>query len=168
MKGKANENVNIISLVDEFIGTLNKNCIIHKIPKVYEVILTDSMTRPTANEMKMGKTPKKCKRIALRMVHLETNERVELWSLEYVVKSAAALLTAPYKRTLYRELLYNALGTFAFNMESAIRADRVKAMPTTADMSRTPMTAKDAYKNIMTKPVAKPIDASRVVTPHKV
>lgn len=150
-KNKHKENVNIIDLVDAFISTLNKNCVIHKIPKVYEVILTDSITRPSVTDSAKGVTPKKCKRITLRLAHLETKERIELWSLEYVVKNPADLLTAPYKRTLYRELLYNALGTFAFTMETTIRQQRMKDATSTADkfspkMAEKPMTAADAYK----------------------
>lgn len=145
MKHNPKEVINIITLVDDYISLLNQRCAINKVPKIFEVVIVDAMTEP-----REGVTPKKCKRLKLLLSNTTTNERMTLFSLDYVVNNTAALLSAPYKRTLYKDLLFNALGTFAFNSETGIKNKQVdkKLKDTktfTPEMASKPMTPADAY-----------------------
>ena len=114
MKQNPKEIVNIVMLVEEFIAKLNTECVKHKVQKYYKVSITDT-------------EDKKGKRLQLTVADLDTNERIILFSLDYTFSNPAKALTDSYKRTLYREFLFNCVGLFSFNMEQNIKYNRTKS-----------------------------------------
>jgi hypothetical protein len=118
MKHNPKEVINIITLVQEFIETLNSQCVQHKVNKIYEIKIVDGIYTPTIERIKEGEKAKKCKTIKLTVVNLDTNERLTIFDASYVVNNPADLIKVDYKRKLYRELLYNAIGIMAFNLEN--------------------------------------------------
>lgn len=148
MKHNPKEVINIIALVDEFVNTLNNKCEKAKIQKHYIIRLKDGMWHPNTEQVKKGEKSKRCKTIMLTVADLDTKDRLTLFSLDYVFNNPADCLTAPYKRTLYRELLYNAVGVFALNMESALKSRQVNKKlsdpKTFAAHAKEPITPKDA------------------------
>jgi len=121
MKVNPKETINIVELVAAYVTTLNKRCVIHKVPKVYDVRIIKGTTVPSKEEVAKGVKPQRCKRIIFTVANTENKERLTLFSLDYVIKNPADTLKAPYKRVLYRELLFNAFGAFGFNLETSIR-----------------------------------------------
>ena len=114
MKINPKESVNIITLVEEFFETLNRQCVQHKANKIYEVKLVDSTYYPTQGT---SLTPRPCKELRVTVSMLDTNNRITLFDTQYVYNNPAELLKVDYKRKLYRELLYNAVGILMFNLE---------------------------------------------------
>lgn len=123
MKHNPKETVNIIDLVTSYINKLNSECVIHKIPKVYEVLIVNAETEmnPALLEKGIVHIPKKCKRLKFTVSNTETHERMTLFSIDYVANHPADLIKAPYKRTLYRDFLLNAVQLFGINLETVIK-----------------------------------------------
>jgi len=153
MKPNPKDIVNIITLTEEFINTLNTSCATHKVGKLYELKIVDAKTNVTTEQLKAGHKEQRCKRLKFTVSDLETNERLTLYTLDYIVSNPAKLLSAPYRRTLYREFLYNAVGTFGFNLETSIRHRKSEEKlnnPATysvkdAKLREQPITPEDAY-----------------------
>lgn len=151
MKVNPKEAVNIIELVDSFISTINKRCVVHKIPKVYEIRIINTKTTLTQEDIKKGTKQKPCKQIKFTVANTETNERITLYTLDYVLKNPAEALRVTYKRTLYREFLFNAVGVFGFNLESIIRdrdTNKKLSDPNTFGIQEFPITPEGAYDKL--------------------
>lgn len=150
-KENPKEVINIITLTEEYISTLNTRCKEHKIPKYYVLDIIDSETTITLQEVQRGITPKKCKQLRLVVADLESNERLILYTLDYVPENPAALLTAPYKRTLYRQFLFEAIGVFSNTVEHYLKEKRAKEAVERAALKKhreNPLTPKEAFNNI--------------------
>lgn len=117
MKHNPKETINIITLVEEFVVKLNAECVEHKVQKHYEITIKDSIDDVTEKPSKLLK---------FFVSNLDTNERISLYEGQYCPDNVAKFLTVPYKRTLYRELLFNCVGVFAFNMEQNIIHNKTK------------------------------------------
>lgn len=151
MKPNPKDIINIIELVDTFITTLNKRCTIYKVPKVYDLRIINTKTTLSQEDIKKGTKQKPCKQIRFTVANTKTNERITLFTLDYIIKNPTDALKAPYKRTLYREFLFNAVGTFGFNLETSIRSrsiDKKLKDPNTYAIQEHILTPEEALKAI--------------------
>lgn len=130
MKQNPKEQVNIIELGQEFIKKLNEQCKATKVQKVYEVTIKDGKLKSDNRVGKEIKDNKTFKTLKFTVADLETNERITLFSTDYVFKNPADVLKKDYKRVLYREFFYGAVVVFAFNMEATIKQRRMEEVLT--------------------------------------
>lgn len=148
-KESPKENINIVTLVEEYITRLNSNCKEYKVPKVYSLEIISTETKPSIQEIQRGQTPKKCKQLRFTVVNLDNNERLVLYTLDYIPNNPADLLSSPYKRTLYRQFLYECLGVFGITIENHLRQEQAKKMIERASLKKSnseyPLTPNQAF-----------------------
>jgi hypothetical protein len=149
-KENPKEVINIITLVEGYISRLNSSCVEYKVPKVYSLEIIDSKTTLSMQDIQRGESPKKCKQLRLTVSNLDNNERLTLYTLDYVPTNPADLLTAPYKRTLYRQFLYECLGVFGNTIENHLRQEQAKKIIESASLKKSnaerPLTPNQAFK----------------------
>lgn len=129
MKHNTKEIINIVEMGQAFVENLNKSCKAHDMQEFYEVTIKDGKLKSnnrvgtnTENENKPYKT------LRFVVVDLETNERLTLFSTDYVFKNPAKMLGSDYKRVLYREFMYACFSVSAFTLKNNIRAHNAEML----------------------------------------
>lgn len=153
MKHNHKETINVVTLIDEFVARLNTQCVQAKVQKHYSIsIQTGTNPKPDVSSKKGGQS-KVFKTLKFVVADLDTNERIVLFELDYAFKNPSYVLSVPYKRNLYSEFLYNAVGIMAFNLEENIRHRRTEKVlndQSTFDpqIAEVPVTPADAFEPI--------------------
>lgn len=115
-----------VELINDFVKQLNKGCEQSEIARRYEVTIKNTKL---VSDTKVGANKEgKSKTIKLLMYDLETNERMTLFSVDYVFKNPSDVLNVGYQKILIRELLYTSFASTAFTLESTIKTERVNQL----------------------------------------
>lgn len=122
------ENINIVELVQSYIKILNTSCKENNIKKHYSIDIINGKI-PSDIRVKDTKEKRKTfKQLKFTIANLETNERITLFSVDYVLKNPADVFNGDYKKVLYKEFLYSTTSLFAITMENFKKQEKAESL----------------------------------------